>query len=304
MFGMSRKKQFPKTGFTLVELLVVIAIIGILIGMLLPAVQQVRDAARRADSMNRLRQAALATHGYESAMMQFPPSITTVTNMNGKRYQRGSCFLQILPFVEQQNLLDLTSASSDYYGVYRLQLGFLNNPLDGSGGSSGIYNDPSWGPYGVIGYGANYLALGWVRSGDRVNIMRMSSLHDGTSNTIFFAERYSGMLNADGMNNVNAVYYNIWAYGEEFWYQWNPIFAAYPENSANPVLAHRFQVAPTEGSATATVNPLRAHATRTSGILTAYADGSTHMINASVADNIWYAALTPDQGELLDARQF
>ena len=303
---MSTKTQeirISRSAFTLVELLVVIAIIGILIGMLLPAVQQVRDAARRADSMNRLRQAALATHGFESAMMQFPPSITTVSNMNGKRYQRGSCFLQILPFVEQQNLLDLTSASSDYYGVYRLPLGFFNNPLDGSGGNSGIYNDPAWGPYGVIGYGANYLALGWVRSGNRVNTLNMGNMYDGTSNTIFYAERYSGMLNADGMTNVDAVYYNIWAYGEEFWYQWNPIFAAYPENSANPVLAHRFQVAPTEGFASATVNPLRAHSTRSSGILTAYGDGSTHMINAGVDDEIWYAALTPDQGEVADARQ-
>ncbi len=108
MFTKTKKLRILRSGFTLVELLVVIAIIGILIGMLLPAVQQVREAVRRADSMNRLRQAALATHGYESAMMQLPPSITTVVNMNGKRYQRGSCFLQILPFIEQQNLLELT----------------------------------------------------------------------------------------------------------------------------------------------------------------------------------------------------
>lgn len=67
----------PKRGFTLVELLVVIAIIGILIGMLLPAVQQVREAARRTQCLNNMRQISLAMINYESANMHFPPGIET-----------------------------------------------------------------------------------------------------------------------------------------------------------------------------------------------------------------------------------
>ena len=99
---MSAKKQV-KSGFTLVELLVVIAIIGILIAMLLPAVQAVRESARRIQCANNLKQIALGTLNYESAHGGFP------VNQVGHGESRGlgghySWLVSVLPFVEQENL--------------------------------------------------------------------------------------------------------------------------------------------------------------------------------------------------------
>ena len=94
-----------KSGFTLVELLVVIAIIGILIGMLLPAVQQVREAARRTACANNLRQIGLAVHNFASAYNEKFP-------MLGEPEEGGHWSAFILPFIEQNNMFDTLSFGS------------------------------------------------------------------------------------------------------------------------------------------------------------------------------------------------
>jgi len=107
-------KSENRSAFTLVELLVVIAIIGILIGMLLPAVQQVREAARRTQCQNNCRQIGLAALNYESALMRFPPTVFSVPNSKPGSELRGhSTWLQLLPYMEQQALQDAIYERAD-----------------------------------------------------------------------------------------------------------------------------------------------------------------------------------------------
>ncbi len=119
-----------KKGFTLVELLVVIAIIGILIGMLLPAVQQVREAARRTECLNNMRQIALASLNFESANMHFPTSGLTPDSYgssatdpwggaNRSEFGREnmSWAFQVLPFIEAENTQRLRQSAPGWGGI-------------------------------------------------------------------------------------------------------------------------------------------------------------------------------------------
>ena len=136
------KTTGARTAFTLVELLVVIAIIGILIGMLLPAVQQVREAARRTACMNNARQLTLAMLNYESAYQLFPtgvshtdagnargaPVIPRPSNPNRSREQGWGMI--ILPFMEQNNLYDLLkNETNNWDDSWYLKLDANGQPL-------------------------------------------------------------------------------------------------------------------------------------------------------------------------------
>ena len=106
-------RKFVRSGFTLIELLVVIAIIAVLIGLLLPAVQQAREAARRMQCKNNLKQLGLALHNYHDSFTVFPPASTypfnTLQSEGGWSVQA-----RVLPYVDQANLNNLINFSQTY----------------------------------------------------------------------------------------------------------------------------------------------------------------------------------------------
>ena len=126
-----------KLGFTLVELLVVIAIIGILVGLLLPAVQAAREAARRMQCSNNLKQLGLAIHNYEGAFKRLPASrmslgfcqVANATNVPDPLTKNGQGLVGLLPFIEQGSLYNLFDQRAAF-GNYRTLGGPLPTGLD------------------------------------------------------------------------------------------------------------------------------------------------------------------------------
>lgn len=295
-------------GFTLIELLVVIAIIAILIALLVPAVQKVREAAARTQSQNNLKQIGLALHNCNDTHKHLPSTLGCFPrDANGQAWSgyRPSRFgtqqYFLLPFIEQDPVFKTTTNnsynSSALISVYQAP-GDPSLPGDGR----------TWGSRGATSYAANWHAFegGWDQDwqiGGKARIP--ATFPDGTSNCIGYFERYA-ICGPSGGSTGNVYVEHIWGedgqnagpraqnYNRNAWFApvyWVPLNAASRWRtpleyiSATPLP----QVAPTQQQC----SPLMLQTFSTSGIQVQMMDGSVRSVSSGVSQPSWARAIQP-----------
>ncbi|HEX3146998.1 MAG TPA: DUF1559 domain-containing protein [Gemmataceae bacterium] len=302
---MSRTRK----GFTLIELLVVIAIIAILIGLLLPAVQKIREAANRMKCSNNLKQIGLATHNIHDTNGRLPPlsapcadpsvsgCFTPASEPWGAHIYTLFAFL--LPYVEQDNVFKSMTTSGYAGGQYMRVVPTYLCPTDPSISrgmnltTNGGANNWAASCYG----GNNYVFGDPINQSTRGYGSIPTVVPDGLSNTVFFAEMYGTCGISGGNVNASTTFGSLWADANSVWRAGYNLgsgkggfgLQSYP---ASPM----FQMQPIPY---VTCDYQRPQANHPLGMNVCMGDGSVRFVRGTVSAATWAAANDPRDGVVL-----